>query len=487
MNEAMLPALAFVCSPQDVARLRAGNPANQTLATPPRHEDEAWSQIGAGDFPVNHALSLMAYLVVYAGIRGDADVIQKLRRLASKLGFAARFLRFVDKTLSPHYPAWLAACQNDPLALIVRPPDEVQRRINALLAEAYADGSYKSRTPMDGLSPKEYEHNLDRVCLDVLQKTKGLDTLMRLLSKHWNERFSTIRFTGSNLRLGPEQLPEIHGMFTEACGILEMKSVPKLYVQQQRVFNAFVTGIDDPIVVFTSEILEQLNYSEQLFIAGHELGHAKSEHILYSMIADLISGNVLEPLLATLGAMTLGFSGSVVLALKCALFNWQRASELTADRAGLLCCQDIDVAMGCLMRMAGTPPKYASSMNIEAFKNQAREFQELDFGLRDKLIKAMIILDSTHPWTIMRGHELLKWYEGGEYRQVLERATKREVSDNNQAPEFSFGELSTDEPAEELAVEGNNDGEGDAVFCTQCGTRQGSGSIFCSECGCNLK
>jgi Zn-dependent protease with chaperone function len=474
--------MAFVCSPADVERLKAANPANAFLAALPPQGDDILRYFGNGAAADKQVLSVIANLTVYAGIHGTQDIIRKLRRLIATLGISLRFIRHVDRFLSPHYQALLTGCNNDPLRLVISPPDEVRRQVSSLIEEAWADGSYKARNPIEGLSPKEYEHSLDRMCLNILQKTKGLDTLMRLLSKHWNERFSAVRFTGSNLRLGPDQLPEIYDMFSEACGILEMKSVPRLYVQQQRVFNAFVTGVADPIIVFTSEILEQLNYSEQLYIAGHELGHAKSEHILYSMIADMISGHILEPVLATLGAMTLGFSGPIILALKCALFNWQRASELTADRAGLLCCQDIDVAMSCLMRMAGTPPKYASSMNVEAFKNQAREFQELDFDLRDKVIKTMILLDRTHPWTIMRGHELLKWYESGDYQRVLDRLPVQEADDNGQIPAAIPEELSIGEQLdEEMELEENS------RFCTECGARQNAVDGFCTECGNNIQ
>lgn len=482
MNAITLPAIAYVCTSQDIQRLKTANPTNAFLAELPQQEDELLRYFNDGAVQNGQALDIVAYLTIYAGIHGSQGIIRKLRRLIASLGISLRFVRHVDRALSPHYPSLLAGCNNDPLLLLANPSDDVRRRINALAEEARTDGSYKVRNPIEGLSPKEYEHSLDRMCLNVLQKTKGLDTLIRLFSKHWNERFSAVRFTGSNLRLGPDQLPEIFDMFSEACGILQVNSVPRLYVQQQRVFNAFVTGVDDPIVVFTSEILEQLNYSEQLFIAGHELGHAKSEHILYSMIADMISGHILEPVLATIGTMTLGFSGPVILALKCALFNWQRASELTADRAGLLCCQDIDVAMSCLMRMAGTPPKYASSMNVEAFKNQAREFQELDFDLRDKVIKTMILLDRTHPWTIMRGHELLKWYESGNYQRVLDRMPVLESNDDDQTSNAIFGDL----PAQEQS-DGDGVSEDNFRFCSQCGARQSADGSFCTECGNNLQ
>ena len=44
-----------------------------------------------------------------------------------------------------------------------------------------------------------------------------------------------------------------------------------------------------------------------------------------------------------------------VMGLQGALTRWQRSSELTADRAGLLACQSQDPALRSMMKLAGLP------------------------------------------------------------------------------------------------------------------------------------
>ncbi len=142
------------------------------------------------------------------------------------------------------------------------------------------------------------------------------------------------------------------------------------------------------------------------------------------MIALLVAGGFLAPLLDTISSMTLGIAGVVTLGLECALMNWQRTSEFTADRAGLLCCRNLDAALRCMIKMSGAPPSHYERIDIEGFKAQARDFREMDFSARDKIIKALSIMNSSHPWTVMRAHELLKWHDDGEYQRVLDRHTR---------------------------------------------------------------
>jgi Zn-dependent protease with chaperone function len=101
-----------------------------------------------------------------------------------------------------------------------------------------------------------------------------------------------------------------------------------------------------------------------------------------------------------------------------ALLHWQRMSEYTADRAGLLGCQDAKVAFRTLMKLAGLPQKYYSKINTADFIAQAKTFEALE---RDKfaIIAKVLNMDASHPYTVMRAKQLLDWYDGGGYDQVL--------------------------------------------------------------------
>ena len=103
-----------------------------------------------------------------------------------------------------------------------------------------------------------------------------------------------------------------------------------------------------------------------------------------------------------------------------ALLYWQRMSEFTADRAGLLACQDKDAAIEAIIKMAGAPQKYFEKLDQEAFIKQAEEFETRFSSVADSAIRTISIASSTHPWTVYRAGELLKWIKSGEYDKILE-------------------------------------------------------------------
>ena len=477
MDENAVLALAYMFTPDDVEAYASMYPQCSDFRESAQVSETLLTRIDASAIPDNNKLLLIGYLAAYALARNDPDIDAKLGMLLQKLGVSQRYLERIRYNLSTSSQRLIPADAN-PLSLVVQPPELLQQRLTALAQFSFHEGDFRYRKKVTGLMPQEYEHDLDRMCLDILQKTKGLDLLLRAISKHGYERLDTIQHTGSDLRVSSTQLPDVYAMYTEACRTLDMGRIPDVYVQHEPKINAFAAGIENPIVGFTSGCLDAFTYSEQIWIAGHELGHIKSDHNLYRWLARLISGNVLAPLLGTLGTITLGISGPVVFALECALLNWQRMSELTADRAGLLCCQDINAALYALVKIAGIPTKYFSQINIEAFKEQAREFQGFDFSTRDKVAKIMSVMLATHPWTVMRGHELLKWHESGEYQRVLDRLPAA-----NKAGEAKFGRPKDAVLPPPAAEEDENVG---ARFCPECGSPHSPDTRFCTQCGNKL-
>jgi Zn-dependent protease with chaperone function len=217
--------------------------------------------------------------------------------------------------------------------------------------------------------------------------------------------------------------------------------------------NAFTAGVEKPLIVLYSGIIEAMSEDELLFVISHELGHIKSAHVLYYQLAKFL------PVLAEYAAyLTLGISELFGAGMDMALLHWQRMSEYTADRAGLLGCQDANVALHALMKLAGLPSKYYSKINTADFVAQAKAFEAMD---QDKLTVAAKLfnrMDATHPYTVIRGKQLLDWYDSGGYEQAV-RAP--------QAPPITLP-------------------PGFKKFCTNCGRPLRGSEAFCSGCGRSL-
>jgi Zn-dependent protease with chaperone function len=306
------------------------------------------------------------------------------------------------------------------------------------------------RQILTGLAAHSYEHSFDRAALASLKGTPGLELLIRKLNEFGIERLLRIQFTGSNLRVTRDSFPELYDLVREGAAVLNMTALPDLYIREGGSINAFTAGVERTILVLNAGAIDHLSTDELLFVIGHELGHIKSGHVLYRQIGATIPllGDVVSPLVPGMGLIS--------TALRMALLNWQRMSELTADRAGLLACQNRDAAISAMVKMAGLPRKFYGQFNVEDFIAQAREFKALDENPLDKVAKLASLMGQSHPWTVLRAAEFDTWIRSGEYSRLLGVYGSRD-SDLDDAPRFcsSCGGLLI----------------GDEIFCAICGDR----------------
>ena len=475
MNQTTIPLLAHILAPEDTTEFTSTFPQTDDIAHILRHEIDDVQHLNLNELPEEQKPYIATCLVIYTEFRSHDESKRKCDDILRALGISGTFVQNVRRKLTPVYAQSLTGPGSTPLSLFLHPPGDLDNATNVFIGEARADGSYRARRIVTKLAADEYQHDSDRMYLDALKKTKGLDMVIRTYMKYGGERLDTLPVITGSLKLGPKQLPEIHDLMTDAAVILAMKTLPPFFAMHIPLINAFTLGVENPLVVFTSKTLEDLDYTEQLFVMGHELGHIKSEHQLYRMIANAISGGMISVFSETIDKFAFGLSGLLMKTLQVALCNWSRASELTCDRAGLLCCQDIDAALRTLMKMAGAPMQYRNSMNLEAFKEQLREFKMADEGFRDKAFRLYLAMYDSHPWIVMRGHELLKWYESGEYERILNRISPKppvEVEGVGYRSGDESGTFNENTPVKR--------------FCTNCGTEQMVGARFCSACGTSL-
>lgn len=239
---------------------------------------------------------------------------------------------------------------------------------------------------------------------------------MRKFYEYGFEPTLRVRYTGSNLKVTGNNFPELHRELSDACEILGIERMPDLFLNQGFI-NARTTGVQNPTIIMDFGCVSLLSANERMFILGHELGHIKSEHVLYHDMATVL------PVLGDMaGQVTLGIGKMIESGVTAALQNWKQMSEFTADRAGLLCCQDKMAASKVFMKLAGAPPAYYSRLRVQDFIDQARHFEDLDLVAQNKVAKVIAMLQADHPWTVVRGSELLKWSDAGEYQTVLTSA-----------------------------------------------------------------
>ncbi len=171
------------------------------------------------------------------------------------------------------------------------------------------------------------------------------------------ERQHRLLYLSSSARVGPRQFPDLDELLDECVAVLDAPDKPELFVVQSPQVNAMCIGMDTPFMI-TSGLYDLMSADEMRFVVGHELGHALSG--CYAVYRTM-SMHLLR-LADTFGFIPLG--GWALRAIVAALLEWQRKSELSGDRVGLLCGQDFDAAIRVEMKLAGWPCTASTSSTL---------------------------------------------------------------------------------------------------------------------------
>lgn len=267
----------------------------------------------------------------------------------------------------------------------------------------------KARVTLTDISSRAWEHPADKGALVALRRLKGFDKLLKTMSGLINERAVRLLYLGSAVKVDERQFADLHRSLAEVGAVLDAQELPELYVQASPMFNAMTIGLDKPIIVVDSGLIDLLDEDELRFVIGHELGHALSGHALYrTLLMRLLA------LTGVLSSIPLGGIGFRVIT--AALMEWVRKSELSADRAGLLATQEPAVAFRAHMKMASGG--HLDDLDQTSFFAQGQEYDEAQ-DVRDAVLKLLLIENRTHPFPVSRASELRRWVDSGDYTRIL--------------------------------------------------------------------
>ncbi|HQX56365.1 MAG TPA: M48 family metallopeptidase [Pyrinomonadaceae bacterium] len=266
------------------------------------------------------------------------------------------------------------------------------------------------------LNKHEYIHPADSKALAALRAIPGIDTALKKLLAVTGESAIRVSFMASAIKVTPKQCPDLYAKLQIACTTLGV-DMPDMFIQQNPMVNAFTGGVERPVIVLHSALIERLTDEETLAVIAHEVGHIHAEHVLYLTAARLMEA------LANLSVARL-IPGSDIIkfivsaGISSALLAWSRRAELSCDRAALLVTQDPHVIGRTMMKLGGGT--LASKVDYDQFLEQAREFQtNYDENKLDKFWADIINAGLSHPFPVWRVSEILQWVETGDYERVM--------------------------------------------------------------------
>jgi Zn-dependent protease with chaperone function len=257
----------------------------------------------------------------------------------------------------------------------------------------------------------------------VLRRTGGLNEVVKILVGGTTERAIRLLHVSSSVKVTENQFTRVKHVLDRVVDILDWPSTPAVFVSNNPFFSAGAYGVREPFIVLNSALLRALDDDELYCVVAHEVGHIMSGHSVYKTALWML-------MKFSLGALPIASILVKPLPLVMALREWDRKSELSADRAALLALQSERENYNVLMKMAGSED--LSQMNVNDFFLQAWEYDNQK-TLLDSVYKLLNTIDESHPFPVIRLQELRSWAASGQYQSILDGAYVRRGAETGSA------------------------------------------------------
>ncbi len=261
-----------------------------------------------------------------------------------------------------------------------------------------------TRTTMVGLDVETVRFSLERQLAAALDGLPGFAAQRSALVPRDPEAIRR-RLHADALELSATMAPSAHAQADAARRTLAIEGALELYQSRGRE-NAVLHLVQSPILLeIQGRMLTLLDDDAGVALFGHELGHWLAHGPWTELGATAVAG------------LQLADAGVLPRAQVEAARLLAVAREITADRFGLLACQNLTAALRLEMIATTGLPGDALTWDTAAYLEQARE-------LMDRTLAAgEAALASTHPEHSLRAWGLWLFSESDVYQRLTGRGT----------------------------------------------------------------
>lgn len=156
--------------------------------------------------------------------------------------------------------------------------------------------------------------------------------------------------------------PALCQILEKCCHTLSIDKIPEVYVTGRlRGINALSLEVKrKKFILMSREAVVCLSESELRFLLGHELGH----HQQGNLVCHTVNG-----LLNSLNAKSEIFGPLISDTIEVPLKRWCRQSEFNADRAGFICCGEIEAVESLMTKITAKRFRTSYSSISELFED----------------------------------------------------------------------------------------------------------------------
>jgi Zn-dependent protease with chaperone function len=211
-----------------------------------------------------------------------------------------------------------------------------------------------------------------------------------------NSPLARQRFLMYGVAVGPKVFPNIYAMGEDCARRLGI-GIPQIFILNDSNPGAFTIATDDtaPVIVLTSSLVNLLEPDELQFVIGHECGHVHNLHGVYNSAVVMLVNPVARVLFqqlssfgATLDTIKL-LAGILQGSLKLFMLRWSRCAEVTCDRAGLICCGNLQAAEQSLIKLVAGGSAKLTDIDVNEYLKQLKQIRSAP--------ASMLEFQSTHP------------------------------------------------------------------------------------------
>ena len=263
-------------------------------------------------------------------------------------------------------------------------------------------------------SKRNYSHPVDEKIIKALD-SPAVNFTLRPIVDMIADYFQG-QVVAQSIPVNEKSFPEVNEIVNECVATLGIRK-PYVVIDNNTAFNAVTFGTDEePFIVIGATLVRVMNRKQLQFVIGHECGHIAMGHTMYHML--ISSANLLTNMIPVVGKI---LNSSVGLLLHA----WHRRSEVSADRAGLLCCGDLETAQKGLLQLE-TGFLSVDNVDLDSYLSNSRKYRNRSF------LRRVNEYTADHPMISKRIEALSMFANSQKYCRVTGKTPTAELMDDKQ-------------------------------------------------------
>ena len=334
------------------------------------------------------------------------------------------------------------------------PPD-----LEASLRTKFEAFSAQNGALFERLDTNDVRHPYEKKVVDALLKIQDVKDLLPEAQRQARELNNTYhkKHLLTGVLCSETQFPEIYKLAKENAVALHMKDGFKVYVMNSASINAYTWSFeqDNYGIAIYSGLIRSMTIEQLRAILGHEMGHVKGKHILWSVLLQLYQkkfnklpavftatadgstdasapkNKTILPAAFGLNDLPADLQGDFNHALGLTnvppmqatdveaanVSRYQQANEYTGDRAGAIASGDRTNTLMGMVKLASGNSGDLGGFDMDAYLKQ---IETVLATLSHADLQEMMANEGTHAFTLMRVGELDLFFKSDDYNKALE-------------------------------------------------------------------